>query len=148
LIEDVQDPGNLGSILRSAAGAGVRHVLLSRGCADVWSPRVLRGAMGAHYLLGIEDRANLVAFARDYQGQVIAAAADAATSIFDIDLKAPTAFALGNEGSGLSAELAAQADMVATIPMSTGLESINVGAAAAVCLFERVRQLRTVRSAE
>jgi TrmH family RNA methyltransferase len=147
LVEDVQDPGNLGSILRSAAGAGVRHILLSRGCADAWSPRVLRGAMGAHYLLAIEDRANLVAFARDYRGQVVAGAADAATSIFDIDLKQPTAFAIGNEGSGLSPELAAQADVLATVPMAGGLESINVGAAAAVCLFERVRQLRTIQNA-
>jgi TrmH family RNA methyltransferase len=148
LVEDVQDPGNLGSILRSAAGAGVRHVLLSRGCVDAWSPRVLRGAMGAHYVLAIEERANLVAFAREYRGQVIAATADAPKSIFDVDLKRPTAFAIGNEGSGLSRDLAAQAHVLAAVPMSGGLESINVGAAAAVCLFERVRQLRTVRSAE
>ena len=143
LVEDIQDPGNLGSILRSAAAAEVRHVLLSTGCADAWSPRVLRGAMGAHHLLVIEERANLAAFARDYQGQVVAAAANAKKSIFDIDLTQPTAFALGNEGSGLSLELAAQADIHAAVPMSGGLDSINVGAAAAVCLFERVRQLRT-----
>ena len=148
LVEDVQDPGNLGSILRSAAAAGVRHVLLSKGCADAWSPRVLRGAMGAHYLLVIAERANLPAFAREYRGQMVAAAADAKKSIFDIDLTLPTAFAVGNEGSGLSTELAAQADVLAAVPMSDGLESINVGAAAAVCLFERVRQLRTIRNAK
>jgi TrmH family RNA methyltransferase len=142
LVEDVQDPGNLGSILRSAAAAGMRHVLLSKGCVDAWSPRVLRGAMGAHHALVIEERANLPAFACDYHGQVVAAAADAKKSIFDIDLTQPTAFALGNEGSGLSPELAAQADVHIAVPMAGGLESINVGAAAAVCLFERVRQLR------
>lgn len=142
LVEDVQDPGNLGSILRSAAAAGMRHVLLSKGCVDAWSPRVLRGAMGAHNVLVIEERANLPAFACDYQGQVVAAAAAAKQSIFDIDLTQPTAFALGNEGSGLSPELAAQADVHVAVPMAGGLDSINVGAAAAVCLFERVRQLR------
>ena len=142
LVEDVQDPGNLGSILRSAAATGMRHVLLSKGCVDAWSPRVLRGAMGAHHVLVIEERANLSAFACDYQGQVVAAAADAKKSIFDIDLTQPTAFALGNEGSGLSLELAAQADVHVAVPMAGGLDSINVGAAAAVCLFERVRQLR------
>jgi TrmH family RNA methyltransferase len=126
----------------------VQHVLLSKGCVDAWSPRVLRGAMGAHHLLVIEERANLPAFAHDYQGHVVAAAADAEKSIFDVDLKRPTAFAVGNEGSGISPELAAQADVVAAVPMSGGVESINVGAAAAVCLFERVRQLSTVQSAE
>lgn len=148
LLDDIQDPGNLGSILRSAAAAGVRHVLLSRGCADAWSPRVLRGAMGAHYLLVIEERANLPAFARDYQGQVVATAADAGQSIFEIDLTRPTAFVVGNEGAGLSRDLAGQADVSAAVPMPGGMESINVGAAVAVCLFERVRQLRTVQSAK
>jgi TrmH family RNA methyltransferase len=142
LVEDIQDPGNLGSILRSAAAAGMRHVLLSKGCVDAWSPRVLRGAMGAHHALVIEERANLPAFACDYHGQVVAAAADAKKSIFDIDLTQPTAFALGNEGSGLSPELAAQADVHVAVPMAGGLDSINVGAAAAVRLFARVTQLR------
>lgn len=148
LLEDIQDPGNLGSILRSAAAAGVRHVLLSKGCADVWAPRVLRGAMGAHFLLAIEERADLTVFAREYQGQIVATAADAQRSIFDVDLKQSTAFIIGNEGAGLSGELTAEADVSAAVPMPGGMESINVGAAAAVCLFERVRQLRTVQSAK
>lgn len=148
LLEDIQEPGNLGSILRSAAAAGVRHVLLSKGCVDAWSPRVLRGAMGAHYLLVIEERADLSAFASDYQGLVVAAAVHAAQSIFEVDLSRPTAIALGNEGAGLSRELTAQADVCAAVPMAGGIDSINVGAAAAVCLFERVRQLRIVRDAK
>jgi TrmH family RNA methyltransferase len=148
LVEEIQDPGNLGSILRSAAAAGVRHVLLSKGCVDAWSPRVLRGAMGAHHLLVIEEHANLSAFARAYRGQVVAAAGGAGKSIFEVDLTRPSAIAVGNEGSGLSPELMTHAAIVAAVPMAAGVESINVGAAAAVCLFERVRQLRTMRSAE
>jgi len=104
--------------------------------------------MGAHHLLLIEEHANLSAFARDYRGQVVAAAGGAEKSIFDIDLTRPTAIAVGNEGSGLSPELTTHADIVAAVPMSAGVESINVAAAAAVCLFERVRQLRTVRGAK
>ncbi|MDH5536203.1 MAG: RNA methyltransferase [Betaproteobacteria bacterium] len=140
LLEDIQDPGNLGGILRSAAAAGLEHVLLSRGCADAWSPRVLRGAMGAHFLLNIVERAELVVFAEAYAGQVVATAARAGRSVFETDLRPATAFAVGNEGAGLTHGLAAQADAEVAIPMPGRMESINVAAAVAVCLFERVRQ--------
>jgi len=141
LLEDIQDPGNLGGILRSAAAAGVQDVLLSRGCADAWAPRVLRAAMGAHFLLNIVERADLVSFARGYRGQVIATAVRASKTIYDLDLSGPCAFLIGNEGAGLSGDLAA-AGVEAGIPMPGAVESLNVGAALAVCLFERVRQRR------
>ena len=147
LLEDIQDPGNLGSILRSAAAAGVEHVLLSRGCADPWSPRVLRAAMGAHFFLNVVEGSDLIAFAEAFHGQVIATAGAAARSIFDVDLRRPTAFVIGNEGAGLSAPLVAAADLQAAVPMPGGTESINVGAACAVCLFERVRQRSAARTA-
>ena len=142
LLEDIQDPGNLGSILRSAAAADVGHVLLSRGCVDAWAPRVLRAGMGAHFSLNIVERADLVGFAREYRGLVIATAARASRVIYDLDLTGPCAFVMGNEGAGLSSELAAVAGIEAGIPMPGGVESLNVGAALAVCLFERVRQRR------
>lgn len=141
LLEDIQDPGNLGSVLRTAAAAGVRHALLSKSCADAWSPRVLRGAMGAHHLLAIEERADLVKFARAYRGRVVAAEPSGRSSIYDLDFRGPTAFALGNEGAGLTPALRRAAHVVAAVPMAEGVESLNVGAAAAICLFERVRQL-------
>jgi TrmH family RNA methyltransferase len=145
LLDGLQDPGNLGSILRSAAAAGARHVLLSKGCADAWSPRVLRAAMGAHFRLNVVERADLVGFAGAFEGQVVATAAASERPIFDIDLTAPSAFIFGNEGAGVDPGLLAQADLLAGVPMPGGVESINVGAAAAVCLFERVRQLRASR---
>jgi TrmH family RNA methyltransferase len=141
LLEAIQDPGNVGSILRSAAAAGVRHVLLSQGCADVWSPRVLRAAMGAHYRLAIWERAGLARYAHAFAGQVVVSDAAARRSIYDLDLTIPTAFAFGNEGAGLSAGLRNEADIVAAVPMARGVDSLNVGAAAAVFLFERARQL-------
>jgi len=142
LLEGIQDPGNLGAILRTAAAAGVRHALLSAGCADAWSPRVLRAAMGAHALLTIAERTDLVSYARAYAGQVVACDAASAKSIYEIDLTVPAVFAFGNEGAGLSPALKAEADIAAAIPMSRGVESLNVGAAVAVCLFERARQIR------
>lgn len=145
LLEDVQDPGNLGTLLRTAAAAGVRHVLLSKGCADAWAPRVLRAAMGAHHALKIESRADLGGFARRYAGQVLAADAEAQRSIYDIDLTVPTAFAFGNEGAGLSAPLKKAAHVTAAVPIAPAVESINVAAAAAVCLFERMRQREAAR---
>ncbi|MGQ0749677.1 MAG: TrmH family RNA methyltransferase [Betaproteobacteria bacterium] len=146
LLEDIQDPGNLGAILRTAAAAGVRQALLSKGCADVWSPRVMRGAMGAHHLLAICEHADLAAFVRSYRGKVVAADTDATARIFDIDLRGPVAFALGNEGAGLSVSLRKAAHARASVPMAAGTESLNVAAAAAICLFERVRQLKAARS--
>jgi TrmH family RNA methyltransferase len=143
LLEDIQDPGNLGAILRTASAAGARQVLLSKGCADAWSPRVMRGAMGAHHALAICEHADLAEFARSYRGRVVAADAKATNRIFDLDLRGPTAFAMGNEGAGLSVALRKAAHTRASIPMAPGVESLNVAAAAAICLFERVRQLKT-----
>lgn len=142
MLEDVQDPGNLGSILRTCAAAGMVHVLLSRGSAHAWSPRVLRAAMGAHFTLAIYEAADLQAAVRDFTGTRIATQQRAARTVFEADLTGKVALLLGNEGAGLSAGLLAAADTVVSIPMTGPAESLNVAAAAAVCLFERVRQLR------
>lgn len=142
MLEEVQDPGNLGSILRSCAAAGVSHVLLSRGSAHAWAPRVLRAGMGAHFALSIYEGADLDAAARDFGGSRVATRQGAPLTLFDVDLRGRVALMLGNEGAGLSAGLLAAADHVASIPMPGGTESLNVAAAAAVCLFERVRQIR------
>jgi TrmH family RNA methyltransferase len=145
MLEDLQDPGNLGSILRSCAAAGVRHVLLSKGTVQAWSPRVLRAGMGAHFMLSIYEQTDLQAAARDFPGRLIATRARAPRTVFDTDLTGKLGFAFGNEGAGLSAELLESAESVVSIPMPGKAESLNVAAAAAVCLFERVRQLTALR---
>jgi TrmH family RNA methyltransferase len=140
LLEAIQDPGNLGTMLRSAAAAGVDAVYLSPQCADAWSPRVLRAGMGAHFVMPIVEHADLCAVARDFAGAVCAAELGAAQSLFQTDLHGAVAFAVGNEGAGLSAELCAAASVQFSIPMPGQVESLNAAAALAVCLFERVRQ--------
>ncbi len=145
MLEDIQDPGNLGSILRTAAAAGIRHVLLSKGSVHAWSPRVLRAGMGAHFLLRIDEQCDLLTLARAFEGKVIATGQRAPKSVFDADLTGKVALLFGNEGTGLSAELAAAAREVVAIPMPGKTESLNAAAAAAVCLFERVRQLHAGR---
>lgn len=139
LIEDVQDPGNLGAIFRTAAAAGVRQAYLSKGCTEAWSPKALRGGQGAQFRLQIHEQAELAEVAGRFQGQVLAAALRAPATLYGFDLSGPTAFLFGNEGAGLSAALLAEASPF-SIPMPGGVESLNVAAAAAICLFEQVRQ--------
>ena len=141
MLENIQDPGNLGSMLRTCAAAGVRHVLLSTGSAHAWSPRVLRAGMGAHFALAVHEEVDLPAAARAFRGTRVATRQGAAASVFNTDLKGNVAFLFGNEGAGLSRELLGAADLVVSVPMPGPAESLNVAAAAAVCLFERVRQL-------
>ena len=141
LLEDIQDPGNLGSILRTAAAAGVRHVLLSKSSVHAWSPRALRAGMGAHFMVEIHEQAELLAIATAFKGKVVATSRGAARSLYGCDLAGKVAFLFGNEGSGLSRALKAAAHDEVSIPMPGKVESLNVAAAVAVCLFERVRQL-------
>jgi RNA methyltransferase, TrmH family len=143
LLDDLQDPGNVGSMLRSAAAAGVTQVLLSKQCAFAWSPKVLRAGQGAHFLLDIREGVDLGAWALAYRatgGAVVAAVATGGTNLFAARLTGRVALALGNEGAGLSPALAVAATQRVTIPMPGGVESLNAAAAAAVCLFECVRQ--------
>lgn len=139
LLENIQDPGNLGTILRTAAAAGVEAVYLSKGCAEAWSPKALRAAMGAHFALAIHEQADLVQLCA-HLPRVVATRLDASQSLYDLNLHGSVAFLFGNEGAGLSDELAQCATDNITIPMPGKAESLNVAAAAAVCLFERVRQ--------
>lgn len=143
LLENIQDPGNLGSIIRTAAAAGADAVFLSKGCAEAWSPKALRAGMGAHFAIRIHEQQELAEVARRFP-TVLATRLDAARSLYDVDLRGAVAFLFGNEGAGLSAALSACATQQVTIPMPGKVESLNVAAAVAVCLFERVRQL-TVR---
>jgi TrmH family RNA methyltransferase len=142
LLEDVQDPGNLGSILRSTAAAGIRQVYLSQQCADLWSPKVLRAGMGAHFHLECFAGTDLAGFAATFPGQLIATHHHARQSVFEVDLTGNIGLIFGNEGAGLSRALLDAVGCIVAIPMPGQTESLNIAAAAAVCLFERVRQLK------
>lgn len=143
MLEDIQDPGNLGSMLRTAAASGAEVVYLSTSCTDAWSPKALRGGQGAQFVLPIVERADLVAELQNFSGNTYATTMQG-ESLYAQDLMQPTAFVIGNEGSGLRKQTAAAATKSITIPMvesSLGsVESLNAGAATAICLFERMRQ--------
>jgi TrmH family RNA methyltransferase len=140
MLENIQDAGNIGSILRSAAAAGIPTVLLSRGCAFPWSPKVLRAGMGAHFSLDIFDNADLEAALPRLSGRLICASGQARKSLYQADLRGPVSWVFGNEGAGVSAGLSAAAAEQLRIPMPGKTESLNVAAAAAICLFEQLRQ--------
>jgi TrmH family RNA methyltransferase len=140
VLDGVQDAGNLGTILRTAAASGIEDILLTAGCAQAWSPRVLRAAMGAHFRLRIQEKVNLPQLLADFRGVILATGVKDAKAIYDVDLTQPVAWLFGSEGAGISAETAALAQQIVMIPMASGTESLNVAAAAAVCLFEERRQ--------
>lgn len=140
LLDSVQDPGNVGSILRTAVAAGVDQVWLTPGCADIWSPKVLRAGMGAHFHLSLLERVDIDQALSCFKGPLLVTGLQESTSLYDCDLRGDLVLALGNEGSGVSADLLARASTRIRIPMAGPIESLNVAAAAAVCLFERLRQ--------
>lgn len=140
LLDAVQDAGNVGALLRCAAAAGVRTVLLGPGCAGAWTPRVLRAAQGAHFALQIGEQIDLAVFLKTYAGQSLATVAHGGEPLYALDLTRPCAWLFGNEGAGLAPALAAAATRRVTIPLAPESESLNVAAAAAVCLFEMRRQ--------
>ena len=139
LLENVQDPGNVGSILRTAAASSVAQVWLTKGCADVWSPKVLRAAMGAHFLLDIVE--GVMVEELPEVPIAVTSLSVGATSLYETKLPKDAVLAFGAEGTGVSAELLAKATHPMHIPMSGRVESLNVAAAAAICIFERERQL-------
>ncbi len=139
-LDRVQDPGNLGTLLRTAAAAGLRQAYLSKGCASAWSPKVLRSGQGAHFALEIHEHTDLAVLAERLEIPLAATTLEQAEILYVKDLRAPCAWLFGNEGQGIADDLLARADWRVHIPQSPAVESLNVAAAAAVCLFEQRRQ--------
>ena len=142
VLEDVQDPGNVGTLLRSAAAAGARHVALAGTSAFAWSLKTVRAGMGAHFRLNIAEGVDLQGLLSAYRGTSIALSGGAGPSLYDLDLRGPVAILVGNEGAGLSAASRKQATITARIPMPGEVESLNAAVAGSLALFEAVRQRR------
>lgn len=144
LLEDVQDPGNIGTIIRSAAAVGLDWLLLSQGCADVWSPKVLRAGMGGHFSLPIYTDVDAPTWVQAFTGRLwMTALGQDSSSIYDLDLNQDGVWVMGNEGQGISAELLQLTDKSVHIPMQAQTESLNVAMAATICVFEQQRQRLT-----
>ncbi len=140
LLDNLQDPGNLGSILRSAAAAGIQNVYCSAGTAFAWSPKVLRAGMGAHFLLNIFENVDLAALIQHATVPVLATSSYAQKQLYDLELNQSVAWLFGHEGQGVADDLLALSTHQIVIPHLGAIESLNVAACAAVCFFEQVRQ--------
>lgn len=142
-LETLQDPGNLGTVIRTAAAAGADGLWLSADSVDLDHPKVLRASAGQWFRLPMGVSADLRSQVQQFrkQGvQVVATLLSATQTYWQADLTQPTLILLGNEGAGLSAELAELADVAIKIPLAAGVESLNVAIAAALILYEAQRQ--------
>ncbi len=146
LLDGLQDPGNLGSILRTAAAAGVPRVYCGQGSVAAWSPKVLRAGMGAHFVLDIIEDVDLQALIRNAKVAVLATSLQADATLYDAELHAPAAWLFGQEGRGVSPDLLALATRRLIIPQQPQVESLNVAASVAICLFEQRRQQQARQS--
>ncbi len=135
-LEGVQDAGNVGAIVRSAAALGAGAVILDRACADPWAPKVLRAGMGGHFLLQVLQVDELRAALEGFPGRLLCTAARGGEPLRKVDLSGKIGWIFGSEARGVSSAVAELARTKVTIPLADGSESLNVAAAAAVCLYE------------
>ncbi len=145
LLDALQDPGNVGAVLRCAAAAGIRDVVLGDGCAGAWAPRTLRAGQGAQFALNLIEQVDLAVWLDRHPAvasRMAATVVNDGTDLYEADLATPVAWLIGNEGAGVSADLTARAFRRLRIPLASSTESLNVAAAAAVCFFEARRQRR------
>jgi len=141
ILDQVRDPGNLGTILRSAAAAGAGCALLTAGCADPWSPKVLRAGMGAHFRLPLRAGLSWAEIAAQVVGRPLWLADAHGEVVYDqVDWTRPCALVIGGETSGISAEARALGGITVAIPMAGEVESLNAAMAATVLLFEAAHQ--------
>lgn len=143
LLEDIQDPGNLGTIFRTAEAAGVSGILMSAGTADIYNPKTIRSTMGAVYRMPfgyVSDFLSVPEKLRQRRVRTYAAHLNAKSEYTAQDYRTGCAFLIGNEGNGLSDALAAQADVRVKISMEGQAESLNAAVAAAILMFEAKRQ--------
>ncbi|MEI6481651.1 MAG: RNA methyltransferase [Candidatus Saccharibacteria bacterium] len=144
ILDRVQDAGNVGSILRTAAAAGFTKVLALSGCAHLWSSKVLRAGMGAHRLLDLYEGWSNQQLLSAITAPMLAASANAEQDLYHLKngLLHPVAWVMGSEGQGVAEDILVQAKGV-SIPMDPRVESLNVSTAAAICLFETMRVRRS-----
>jgi len=143
ILESIQDPGNMGTIIRTADAAGIDGVILSKGCVDVYNPKVLRATMGSIFRMPVyytQSVVETIKFLNSKKIKVCAAHLKGNQSYFDLDMRCNTAILIGNEANGISDESASNANSLVKIPMLGRAESLNASVAASILMYETVRQ--------
>lgn len=145
VLESIQDPGNLGTIIRTAEGAGVTGIIINDKTVDLYNPKTIRSTMGSLYRMKIYESKDIIDTVKKLKSRgikVYAAHLKGKAQYFEMDYKGGTAFMIGNEGNGLTDELADMADTYIRIPMEGQVESLNAGIAASILMYETLRQRR------
>lgn len=145
ILETIQDPGNLGTILRAGEGAGITGVVMNEGTADIYNPKVIRSTMGSIYrvpFVYVEDLPSAIGAVKQSGARLYAAHLKGISNYEEEDYTAASGFLIGNEANGLSEEIAGLADCWVKIPMAGRVESLNAAVAASVLMFEAARQRR------
>lgn len=142
ILEDIQDPGNLGTILRVCEGAGADGIIMTDNTADIFNPKVIRSTMGSVYRVPffiVDDLGGAIGMLKDAGISVYAAAPEKSVDYDEADYSKPSAFLIGNEGNGLKDETVKLADQSISIPMAGQVESLNAAIAAAILVYEAAR---------
>lgn len=145
ILETIQDPGNLGTILRAGEGAGVTGIIMNNGTADIYNPKVIRSTMGSIYrvpFVYVDDLRATLNLLKKQNIHLYAAHLAGKNSYDEEDYHGGTGFLIGNEASGLEEETAAMADTLIRIPMLGQVESLNAAVASAILMYETARQRR------
>lgn len=145
ILETIQDPGNLGTILRAGEGAGITGVILNSGTADIYNPKVIRSTMGSIYrvpFVYVEDLKKTLSLIRQKQIRLFAAHLNGRNNYDEEDYTDHIGFLIGNEAGGLTDETASYADALVKIPMAGQVESLNAAVASSILVFEAARQRR------
>ncbi len=143
VLDEVQDPGNVGTVIRTAAAAGCTGIFLTKGCADVFAAKVVRASMGSLFHVPIFEnltQEEVVDCLGKYEISILATSLESSTIYFQMDFNKPVAVVFGNEGTGVSRQLLEKSKERVHIPLLGDVESLNVASAAAVILYEAVRQ--------
>lgn len=143
ILEDIQDPGNLGTMVRTAEGAGVDGIIMTKGTVDIYNPKTIRSTMGSVYRMPFIYTDNLLEVMKELQKKNVklyAAHLRGENYYHQLDFKGGTAFLIGNEGNGLKDETADAADVYLKIPMEGKVESLNAAVASVILMYEAARQ--------
>jgi TrmH family RNA methyltransferase len=147
ILDRLQDPGNVGTLLRTCAGAGIKRVVAGKGTAALWSPKVLRSAQGAHFALKLYEQVDLSEFIENLKLPLLATTLNGGEDLYDVSIPETCAWVFGHEGQGVAREILSEAKIRIFINHDkTAIESLNVAMAAAICLFEQRRQHRSKKS--
>lgn len=146
LCDKVQDPGNLGTIIRTAHASGIDGVILTKGTVDIYNDKTIRSTMGSIFYVPIiqDENLNVIRELKEKGFSIVATSLEGKNDFFDEDLTGKVVITVGNEGNGVSKEVYDISDKMVKIPMPGGAESLNVGVATSIILYERVRQTRTL----